>query len=65
MTYTNLLPNVYSIVRKHMKVLYRSDRLKGIFSDPSITAFKRDMNLSDTLIHGKNELSCEGSQDKL
>ena len=36
-----------------MKVLYRSDRLKGVFKDPPIVAFKRDMNLSDTLIHGK------------
>ena len=39
-----------------MKVLYRSDRLKGIFRNPPIVAFKRDMNLSDSLIHGKTNL---------
>ena len=62
MTYTNLLPNVHSIIRKHMKVLYRSDRLKGIFRDLPIVAFKRDMNLSDTLIHGKTNKAVKVAQ---
>ena len=62
MTYTNLLPNVHSIVRKHVKVLYRSDRLKGIFRDPPIVAFKRDMNLSDTLINGKTNKAVKVAQ---
>ena len=45
-----------------MKVLDRSDRLKGIFREPPIVAFKRDMNLSDTLIHGKTNKAVKVGQ---
>lgn len=45
MTYSNLLPDVHGIVRKHMDVLYRSSRMREVFKEPPIVAFRRDKNL--------------------
>ena len=52
-TYSNLLQDVHGIVRKHMNVLYRSSRMREVFKEPPIVAFRRDKNLCDTLVHGK------------
>lgn len=52
-TYSNLLPNVHDIVFKHMHVLHQSERMERVFSNPPLVAYRRDNNLSDTLVHGK------------
>ena len=36
-----------------MDVLYRSSRMREVFKEPPIVAFRRDKNLCDTLVHGK------------
>ena len=55
-TYSNALPNIHSILRKHIKILHQSERLKKIFPDPPIVAFKRDKNLKDILVHKKHNI---------
>ena len=52
-TFSNLLPDVHGIIRKYMDVLNRSNRMKEVFQEPPIVAFKRDKNLFDTLVLGK------------
>lgn len=52
-TYSNLLPDVRGIIRKHMDVLYRSTKMKDVFQEPPIVAYRRDKNICDTLVHGK------------
>ena len=32
--YSNLLPDVHGIVKKHMDVLYRSSRMREVFKEP-------------------------------
>ncbi|XP_045178135.2 uncharacterized protein LOC123538232 [Mercenaria mercenaria] len=52
-TYSRHLPNLHNIVRKHMNTLHKSERMKHIFSDTPIVAYRRDTNISDLLVHGK------------
>ena len=60
-TYSNLLPDVHGIIKKHMDVLYRSTRMKGIFQEPPMVAFRRDKNLCDTLVHGKSNAALKST----
>ena len=53
MTFSKLLPDARNILRKHSKVLYRSDRMKGVFDELPILAYRRDKNLCDVLVHSK------------
>ncbi|XP_071153747.1 uncharacterized protein [Mytilus edulis] len=55
-TFSKALPNVHSILRKNLKILHQSERLKKIFPDPPIVAFKRDNNIKDILVHKKHNL---------
>ena len=55
-TFSKALPNVHRILRKNMKTLHRSERLKQIFQTPPIVAFKRDKNIKDILVHKKHNL---------
>ena len=52
-TFSNLLPDMHRVVRKHMNVLYRSERMKEVYKEPPIVAFRRDRNICDTLVHSK------------
>ncbi|XP_053403160.1 uncharacterized protein LOC128558275 [Mercenaria mercenaria] len=52
-TYSRHLPNLHNIVRKHMNTLHKSERMKHIFSDTPIVAYRRNTNISDLLVHGK------------
>ena len=52
-TFSSLLPDVHSIVHKHLNVLYKSDRMREVFSKPPLVAYRRDRNLCDTLVHKK------------
>lgn len=56
LTFSKALPNIHSILRKHLKTLHQSDRLKKAFPDPPIVAFKRDKNIKDILVHKKHNL---------
>ena len=39
-TYFKALPNIHAILRKHLKILHQSNRLKKILSDPPIVSLK-------------------------
>ena len=53
LTYSHLLPDVHKIVRKHIDTLYQSDRMKLVFKQPPVVAYRRDRNLCDSLVHYK------------
>ena len=53
LTFSRHLPDIHKIVRKHLPVLHRSDRMTEVFQKPPIVAYRRDKNLADTLVHGK------------
>lgn len=57
LTFSNLLPNVHGIVRKHLPVLYTSERMNKVFSEPPLVAYRRDANLADALVHSKTSKS--------
>ena len=59
-TYSDGLPNIHSILRKNLKTLHRSDRMKEIFKEPSIVSFRRDKNIKDILVHRKHNLQFYG-----
>ena len=44
LTYTDALPNIHTILRKHLDTLYNSEEMKQVFSQPPIFAFRRDKN---------------------
>ena len=55
-----------------MKKMHRSDRMKLIFADPLIVAFRRDNNLQDLLVHMKrhqqflkNQNSCRPCKNQI
>ena len=57
LTFSKLLPDVRAILQKHSKTLYRSDRMRDVFPDAPLLAFRRDRNLCDTLVHQKTDRS--------
>ena len=51
--YSNL-PSLSSIIRKHWSVLIEEDpRLKRVFPQPSVVAYRRGKNLKDLLVRAK------------
>ena len=62
LTYSNVLPDVHTIVRKHMGVLHQSERMRQAFDSPPMVAYRRDRNLCDTLVHGKTNKAVNGSK---
>ncbi|KAH3806716.1 hypothetical protein DPMN_135040 [Dreissena polymorpha] len=52
-TFSRVLPNVGNILRKHLPTLRTSDRMKKVFPEPPLAAFRRDCNLEDILVHKK------------
>ena len=53
LTYSHLLLNIHRIVSKHTRLLHESERMRQVFQELPIVAFRRDRNLSDTLVHSK------------
>jgi hypothetical protein len=53
LTYGENLPNIQNIVHQRMDVLHRSYRMKKIFGEAPLTAYRRDANLGDVLVHSK------------
>jgi hypothetical protein len=41
-TYSKALPNIHEILKKNMKILYNSEKMKRIFDEPPIVSYKRD-----------------------
>ena len=60
-TFSNLLSDVHGIIRKHMDVFYRSNRIKEVFKKPPIVAFRRDKTLYDTLVHSKTNAALKST----
>ena len=50
-TFSRALPNIRRIMWKHIHKLHTSDRIKQIFTETPILAFKRDNNLQVILVH--------------
>ena len=66
LTYSKLLPDVRTILRKHQATLHKSERMREVFDKPPLLAFRRDKNLCDILVHrktdkilGQKEENCE------
>ena len=59
--FSNLLPDMHSVVRKHMDVLYRSGKMREVFKEPPIVALRRDRNLCDSLVHSKTNKAVNSS----
>ena len=53
-TYSSQLPDVQSILHQKMNILHRSAKARKIFPKAPITAFRRDQNLQDILVHIKH-----------
>ena len=51
---TFLIPNIYSILWKHMNTLHRSEELKESFPTPPLVAYRRDQNLQEIIINKKH-----------
>jgi hypothetical protein len=53
LTYSSKLPNIGSILHKRNNILQRSGRLRTIFTQKLLVAFRRSTNLTDILVHHK------------
>ena len=54
-TYNKSLPNIQDIVHRHMYILHGSKKMRKVFDDAPITAYRRDTNLEEILIHAKHK----------
>ncbi|MCG7879722.1 MAG: GIY-YIG nuclease family protein [Candidatus Thiodiazotropha endolucinida] len=54
LTYTDALPDVHSIIRKHITTLHKSENLRTVFPDPPLVSYRRGRNLQDILVHRKH-----------
>ena len=64
-TYNRSLPDIQKIVHEKLPILHRSNKMKTIFPRAPITAFRRDTNLEDMLVHRKhNRLIGKDKPDK-
>ena len=55
LTYSKLLPDVLNILRKHQTTLHQSERMREVFKEPPLLAYRRDRNLCDVLVHRKTD----------
>jgi len=49
-TYNPALPNIQDILRKKQPILHSTERLKNIFKEVPVVAFRRSSNLRDLLV---------------
>ena len=54
-TYMRQLPSVHSKVRQHLDTLYTSAKMRKIFQELPIVAYRRNRNLGDLLVRGKTK----------
>lgn len=52
-SYNPALPNLSSVIRKHYHVLQGSERLKDIFNEPPIVAFRKPKSIKQLLVRAK------------
>ena len=57
--FNDSLPNVQHILHKRMYIIQRSERLKKIFPEAPIAAFRRDQNIQDVVVHIKHSKQFE------
>ena len=62
-TYSKALPNIHDILRKNMKILNQSYKMKKVFNQPPIVSFRRDKNIKDILVHRKHNLQFYNKQN--
>ena len=62
-TYSKALPNIHEILKKNMKILYNSEKMKRIFDEPPIVSYKRDKNIKDILVYCKHNLQFYGKEN--
>jgi hypothetical protein len=62
-TYSKLLPDIRTILRKHETTLYQSERMRNVFSKPPLLAYRRDRNIADVLVHTKTNKALQTSTD--
>jgi hypothetical protein len=60
---TSTLPNIHEILKKNMKILYNSEKMKRIFDESPIVSYKRDKNIKDILVHHKHNLQFYGKEN--
>ena len=53
LTFTKHLPDIGKVLRRHMGLLHKSERMQEVFKQPPMAAYRRDHNLQDILVHGK------------
>jgi hypothetical protein len=51
-------------LRKNMKILNQSDKMKKVFNQPPIVSFRRDKNIKDILVHRKHNLQFYNKQNR-
>ena len=54
-TFSKFLPDIKQILQKNRKILNRSERLKKLFPQDPMMAFKRGSNIKDKLVHTKTK----------
>ena len=52
--YSKHLPNIGEIVRRRLPILHRSEKMKVVFKEPSLTACRRARNIADICVHTKH-----------
>ena len=56
LAYSKALPDIHTILRKNMKTLYKSERMKNVFKELPIASYKRSKNIKDILVHRKHSI---------
>ena len=59
-TFSSHLPDINMILNKKRHILHQSDRLKNIFPENSMVAYRRGRNLQDMLVHAKTKKLMRG-----
>ena len=62
-TYGNNLPDIQGIMHNRLKVMHRSAKMKEVFKEAPLTAFRRDANIQDILVHVKHRRLFDSSKE--
>ncbi|OWF45430.1 hypothetical protein KP79_PYT26304 [Mizuhopecten yessoensis] len=46
------MPDINETLRRHMRLLHKSERMKAVFKDLPIVSYRTDKNIADILVHG-------------
>ena len=64
LTYSKLLQYVRNILQKHQATLHQSERMREVFKEPPLLAYRRDRNLCDVLVHRKTDRILGGKDEQ-